>query len=89
MFSTLEGRATLMPENPENPLPPPKQSRGFSLPPEAITFVAYLPDISGYWKPTQGGGARITIDVPDTDKVNSLRIIEMQGRVFRVYIVPE
>lgn len=51
-----------------------------------IEFVAYLPDIAGWWKPIQGGASRLVLEIPETEITGVLPVLTMRGKVLKVRI---
>jgi hypothetical protein len=56
--------------------------------PDLINFTACLPAIAGVIKYDGQGGARITLEVPDTEIKQVNRLLDMRGQAFLVVISP-
>ena len=54
---------------------------------EAICFVASLPDIGGAIRISgAGNGARIQLDIPQSDIAEAVRMTMVQGQLLRVTV---
>ena len=57
---------------------------------EAVTFLAYLPDLQSAIQITGGGnGMRLKIDVPETEMASALSLLMWRGKVLRVTVEPD
>jgi len=54
---------------------------------EQITFSASLPEIQSAIS-VGGDGARIKLDIPETDLAEVIRLVTMKGQAFQVTITP-
>lgn len=51
-----------------------------------IEFIASLPDIQSAIS-IGGDGARLKLDIPETDLANVLRMVILKGKAFKVTVV--
>jgi hypothetical protein len=52
----------------------------------AITFNANLPDIGSAIKVSPTNGLRIQFDVPETDKIEALKLSVLGGKVLKISV---
>lgn len=53
---------------------------------EVIEFVASIPPIQSWMQVSGDGGARIKLDVPDTDLAQVLKLVLLRGQPLRVRV---
>lgn len=53
---------------------------------EAIEFTATIPPIQSWMQVSGDGGARIKLDVPDTDLAQALKLVLLRGQPLRVRV---